>query len=123
MRSAAESLGHATASRRKQRVELTAIDMIRSHQGLCNWILKKVGQRRLPGEVILPIRCHSGLIFGEPGNAPGARDGVAADPCRHLKDGFTEMQAMALTRRRHPMPTRGQTKLPGVSLFDPLGEM
>jgi hypothetical protein len=36
---------------------------------------------------------------------------------------LAEMQAMALSRCRFPAPTRGLAKLPGIGLFDPLGEM
>jgi len=98
-----------------------AINVIGCHQGMRNWILKEVGQRRLPTEV-MPIRYDRGLVLSELGNAPGAGQCVAADSRRRLKDGFAEVQAMTLARR-HPAPTRGLAKLPGVSLFDPLNEM
>jgi hypothetical protein len=72
-------------------------------------------------EVVLtntPSRAQFSLL-----HASGAGEDVASHPRRHFEDGFAEMQAMALGRRRDPAPTRIQANLPGVCVFDPLGEM
>jgi len=54
---------------------------------------------------------------------PDAGENVAADSDWHLEDGGAQMPAMALGRRRRPAPARSLAELPGIGLFDPLGEM